>query len=338
MRKFALLSFLILVVLPSVAQDSIKWATPNVKYQPLGRGLDISYTRIINSDIESEAEVQRLRDNEATISSLENMEYDIKVPIMIKDRTQILGSFEYTYDYFSFKNPENLNYEFYEQLHHKHLRSRKLKFYMLHSLNSENYINMRVAAALNGDVSDSNDRLYEFAKYSLSFIYGWQKSEMNAYGVGLYFDYTLGQPMILPVFEWNKSWNKTWGFESKLPGKFLVRYTPNDGTRVYGGYNTDGISYRVFAANEETDILDEYEIRRSDVKFMLSLEKRVYDFIWMGLEGGINYNIRIDASDGDKIYDEKELIASNLSPAPYVNVSLFVVPTEGLKEMFGYSK
>jgi len=339
MKKLYYLSLLLLVSASATlnAQDSIKWASPNINYMPMGRGFDISYTRVLPTTIESEAEVDRLSDASAEMKSVENVAYDLKFPIIITPRTQFLGSVEYTYDYMRFKDPQNLDYEFYELLNKKELRSRKLKFYVVHGFNEKNYMNIRASAALNGDVNDSDQSIYQFAKYSLSVTYGWQKSETNAYGVGVYMDYTLGRPAIYPVFEWNKSWNERWGFESRLPAKFVVRYMPYDGMRLYGGYDVAGLSYRVVAEVEDSNILKEFEIRRSDVRLMLSLEKRIYDFFWFGIEGGLNYNIRVDASDGDKFYIDKDMITSQLDPSPYIDLSLFILPTEGLKELFGYN-
>lgn len=340
MKKLVLPFFMLIIVYPSTAQDddTVRWASPNVKYMPVGRGLDFSYTHIFSSTIESEAKVERLADNSAEVKSLEQMHHDLKFPIVINDRTQFLGSVEYTFDYFEFKNSDNIDYELYKRMDHRHLRSRKLKFYVVHGFDDRHYMNTRLAIALNGDVSDSDESIFEFAKYSFSFTYGWQKSAMNSYGIGIYADYTLGKPSVYPVIEWNKSWNERWGFESKIPAQFLIRYMPYEGIRFYGGYDVDGISYRVFAEDENTTLLKQFEIRRSDVVLMLSMEKRIYDFVWAGVEGGLNYNIRVDASDGDKLYEGINMLESDLDPAPYINLSLFILPTEGLKKLFGYTK
>ncbi|UZR95014.1 DUF6268 family outer membrane beta-barrel protein [Chondrinema litorale] len=316
-------------------QDSIKWATPNVKYMPMGRGLDISYTRIFTSIIDSKAEVDRLQDNNANLNALENLEFDIKFPIFLKDRTQILGSFEYTFDFYRFDPEDVADYELYSRLNKRPLRSRKAKFYLMHSFDSKHYLNVRIAGALNGDVGESEQSLYEFTKFTVAMMYGWQKSPTNSYGVGLYAGYTLGRPTIYPVLEWNKSWNEHWGFESKLPAKFMLRYSPNKDMNVYGGYDVDGISYRLVSESEDSELLKEYEVRRSDLMLTLNLEKRVYDFIWVGIKGGINFNVRLDASDGNHIYQDKDLITSQIRPAPYVNLSIFVVPTDGLKKLVG---
>ena len=320
------------------AQEDVKWASPNVKHMPVGRGINLSYTRIFSSMLESRAEVPGIQNNNAFISSLENIEYDIKVPKLIRDRTQLLTGFEYTYDYFQFDNSEDIDYEFYNKLDRRNLRSRKLKLYFTHSLSQRRYMYIRGSVEINGDISDSEQPIHEFAKYSLAFTYGWQKSPTNAYGIGVYMDYTLGRPVIYPVFEWNKSWNKKWGFESKIPAKFMLRFTPHEGLHLYGGYHVDGISYRVVTTAENSGLLDEFEIRRSDVKLSFSLEKRIHDFIWAGLECGLNYNIRLDASDDDKLYKDQDLITSQLKPASYINLSLFVVPTNGLKKLLGFKR
>lgn len=315
------------------AQDSVVWATPNEKHKPIGRGLDINYTRIFSSRFKSEAKVDRLEDGEATLHSLDNIEYDLKLPIVLKERTKLLVGLEYTFDYYRFQNQEDLQYEFYSRLNKEGFKSRKLKFYFVHSLSSKNFISIRTSAALNGNVSESKQPIYRFAKYSLAFIYGWQKSLTNSYGMGIYLDYTFGRPFAYPVFEWNRSWSKKWGFEAKLPAKFKLRYTPNDGLCFYGGYQVEGISYRVVPVVEETGFLEEYEIRRSDIKLSLAVEKCLYDFIWMGFEAGIDYNIRVDAQDGGSLYNNTDLLKSQLEPAPFINLFVFLVPTESIKRL-----
>ena len=191
MKKYILLLFFSLSLQQILKaqenkQDSTKWATPNVKYMPMGRGLDINYTRIFTSIIDSKAEVDRLRDNNAHLNALENIEFDLKFPIILKDRTQILGSLEYTFDFYRFDPEEVADYELYSRLNKRPLRSRKAKFYLMHSFDSKHYLNVRIAGALNGDVGESEQSLYEFTKFTVAVMYGWQKSPTNAYGVGLH--------------------------------------------------------------------------------------------------------------------------------------------------------
>jgi len=305
---------------------------------PLGRGLEIGFTRIYNANIESESAIDNLASDDSQINSITQIEFDLKFPLIINSRSQFLGSIEYTPDIFNFNQSEIGASNFYREINDRHLRSRKLKLYYVHALNDKNYVNARFSFALNGDVFDSDQDIWEFAKYTFSAVYGWQKNPMNSYGFGLYMGYVLGRYTIFPVIEWNKTWNKQWGFESKLPGKFLVRYTPNSGLRLYGGYNSDGISYRLVSIEENSNFLKEYEVRRSDVKFLISLEKRLYDFIWCGISSGLNYNLRLEVSDNDRLYDDKVLIDNKVDPSLFINAGIFIVPNKGLKKLFGYNK
>ncbi len=335
MKYFFTLTFILLIAGLN-AQDTTKWATPQVTNMPIGRGFDINYSRVFNTSLEAESEATELADGRAELTHLNNVEVDLKIPIYITARTQVVGSGEYTYDRLIFNNLKSNNYELFEILHDKALRSRKLKFYLVHSFNSENFLKVRTSLELNGDVSDSKQSITEFAKHSLSATYGWKKSKNNAYAVGLYMDYALGRPSIYPVFEWNKTWNKTWGFESKLPAQFKLRYTPNNGTRIYAGYAVGGISYRLVAPNSDSDMLVEFEARRSDLKFSINLEKRLIDFVWLAVESGLNYNIRFEVADNDKLYDNETIIDGQFDPAPFCKFSLFIVPNNSLKRIFGY--
>jgi len=317
--------------------DSVKWASPNVKYMPIGRGLEVGFTRIYNANIESESSLENLASENSEIETITQLEFDLKFPIIINRRSQFLGSVEYTPDIFRFDRDEVFASNFYTEIDGRHLRSRKLKLYYVRGFDSEKYINLRFSFALNGDVFDSDQNIWEFAKYTLSAVYGWQKSPRNSYGFGFYMGYVFGRYSIFPVIEWNKTWNKQWGFESNLPGKFLIRYTPNPNLRLYGGYNSDGISYRLVSRDGNSQFLQEYEVRRSDVKFLLTVEKRIYDFVWGGISTGLNYNIRLEVSDNDRLFDDKVLIENQVDPALFLKASIFIVPNEGLKKLFGYN-
>lgn len=145
--KYKLTACLFFISITLAAQDSIKWANHVIENMPLGRGLDINYSRIFKSNLVAESKVSRLTNNEVQTENFDNLEFDLKFPIYVGERTQVIGSGEYTYDRIQFRNNATNNYELFEILNKKELRSRKLKFYVTHSLNRENFLKFRTFLA-----------------------------------------------------------------------------------------------------------------------------------------------------------------------------------------------
>lgn len=114
------------------------------------------------------------------------------------------------------------------------------------------------------------------------------------------------------------------GVESIFPANLRLRHNANEKTLFYVGYRLEGASYDIFADRTVLAQFGEVELRRTDIKGLLRMEREIYDFLWFAVEGGYRryYRHRLF----DEVGSRDVLIANDLAGAGYVGVELYLVP------------
>ena len=330
------LFFLSVIILPLTTfsqqnKEEDLWASPSVEGQNVGKGIVFTYRRMSPYNIESESQIPELVDDaEANIERIRNIIFKLRLPVLLRERTQAVVGFEYNVDEFEFDKPESLEYPFYNSLHHKTLRGRGLKIYVNHAVDERKFIFVRTSIELNGDIPDQWTKAL---KYTFSGSYGWKLDPNTAWGLGFYFSYSFGRPTLLPGVVYNKTWNSKWGIESIFPGAVQLRYQPNRETFIYFGYEVEGASYNMDLGSTLNERFHNIQLRRSEVLPGIRYEHEIYDFVWFSLEAGARININFNVSE-DFIFDEKEILVNKVNPGAFVGASLFIIPTESLKKLF----
>ncbi|MDX5480660.1 MAG: hypothetical protein LPK07_03170, partial [Hymenobacteraceae bacterium] len=115
-----------------------------------------------------------------------------------------------------------------------------------------------------------------------------------------------------------------------FPANARLRYNANEKTLFYAGYRLEGASYDIFADETALRQFGEIELRRTDIKGLLRVEREIYDFIWFAVEGGFRQYYRHRAFD--EIGSRDELIKNDLAGAGYIGIELYAVPPRKLLE------
>ncbi len=303
---------------------------------PLPKGLEINYSRLSGADITSRPVSDGFVRDEATIDGIGFLQFQLKLPLVLKPKTTLLLGFDYNERRYHFKQPKQLESSVFREIEKETLKSREMTLYYNKALDSKHFLSARIDMALNGDLQNIDEqRFTSFIRYSAAAIYGWQPHKNLAHGVGLYLNYTLGRPSVYPVFLWNKAINDRWGIEAKLPANFKLRREINENSRLYMGYALDGGSYVINGRFEPLSEFATAELRRSDVAFEINYEQRLHDFLWLQAGVGYSYNLNLRVSE-ENAFNNESLIRNEVAPSFLFNFSLFVVPTEGLKQAFGF--
>jgi len=308
-----------------------KYASPSVKNMPLGKAFEFKYHIQSSFDIDAEGKTGNIGNAESKIGKMDNFEFDLKLPLFLRDKTILITGLEFNFDEYNFRNSENLSFEFFRVLDNEQLRVRKLKFYLTRSLNEKQFLFFRTTIGINGEIDAIEDvSVHRFLKYSLLGIYGWKYDNLTAYGVGIFFNFTLGRPSVFPIFLWNKYLNSRWGFESRLPAKFTMRYTPNPKYIINFGYKVDGASYRISTNEQPLAGLADLELRKSELRFFAGAERQIYDFIWAGVSAGFRQNLVFDVTNND-LFKDADIIENNLAGSFFFEFSIFIVPNQTIK-------
>jgi hypothetical protein len=67
----------------------------------------------------------------------------------------------------------------------------------------------------------------------------------------------------------------------------------------------------------------------SELRFTITYEREIHDWLWFGLEGGIRHNLTFNVTDGPKA-NADVILKNKLSEAALINASIFIVPPKGL--------
>ena len=216
------------------------------------------------------------------------------------------------------------DYSFYESLERKDLRSIGTSLYILKPFKGNKYFLFRASFKLNGDYFLDHIPNADFLKISVSPLVGWKHSPTVSYAVGAALGYNFGRPTIYPLFSYNRYFNKRWGIESVLPVNIKLRFKPNEKNIFYTYAEVKGASYTI-QLNDQQYGDAALHLRKSEVRFLLSYEREVHDWLWVGFEGGYRSNINFELSESNR-RNSDVLVSNKFQGAPVFNLSLFIVP------------
>jgi len=217
--------------------------------------------------------------------------------------------------------PSNSSHPLIQSLQENGLRTLGVNTTLFKPLDDRRFLLFQGSADLNGDFSLPGLMPLKYLKYSAALIYGIRPNEKKQWGLGIARTYRVGELNYIPVFlfNWTDRSNK-WGSEILFPARAHVRYTFNPRNMLFGGFELEGQSYRLW--DSPSYILynlrgEDLEIRRGEIRLRAMYEFSLKDFVWMSVQAGyrINYRYEVDRlSGGQEIYRAFGL----LSDAPYV--------------------
>lgn len=322
------------VALIDIGMGKHNEASPGVEGNRKGKAIEFNYSMFPAFGITSDSKIEGLNDSEAKFDQAKSLEFKLKVPVILKPRTKVITGISYKYEEYKFNNPQSLDYPLYENLEDKHLKSLSLDFYLLRSLKNYHFFLSKSGLELNGDFSDDSSLPFtRFLKYSVSGLYGWRKDKNTAYAFGLYLSYTFGRPRIYPAFLWNKTFNEHWGIEALLPANFYLRYNISPSTILVGGFDVEGASYHLNLDTPPLSQIKTLELRKSDIRLLMTLEQEIYDFLWFSITGGYRFNINFNL-DKNNDFSNDIILENNIENTPFVMFSIFAVPPQSLSTKF----
>lgn len=200
------------------------------------------------------------------------------------------------------------------------LRTMGVNTTLFKPLDDKRFLLFQGSADLNGDFSPLGLMPLKYLKYSAALVYGIRPNEKKQWGLGLARTYRVGELNYIPVFlfNWTDASNK-WGTEILFPARAHVRYTVNPRNMLFGGFELEGQSYRLWNQNMTPNKFreEDLEIRRGEIRLRAMYEFSLKNFVWLSVQAGyrINYRYEVDRLvGGQEIYRAFGL----LSDAPYV--------------------
>ncbi|WP_040496520.1 DUF6268 family outer membrane beta-barrel protein [Fulvivirga imtechensis] len=299
--------------------DSV-FCVPGVVGLPRSKGIVIKRELVRDYLIRSESDGGKAS---AEIRRNRRWEFKLRAPIILKDGFKMAAGIKYYVEEFNFENPESLNFPFYQNLEDRSLRSIRGDIFIVKPTLTNKYYILRLSGGLNGDYSSESFAKSDFFKFSISSLMGWKKNDYVSYAFGVAFSYGFGRRSVYPIIVYNKSFNNKWGIESILPAEIKLRYsTLNQKNYFYAKAELHGANYSVRLDEAKEDLV---YLNKSEVRFLLSWEREIHDWLWFGVEGGLRSNINFDLSSDSSIRTDV-VIENSLNQALVYNFSIFVVP------------
>jgi hypothetical protein len=327
-----LLSLLITVpCIYSNAQDIFSWSkekeycSPSVIGLPRAKAAIIKYELQPGYTIRSVGKLGTYGNSEGKISRNHRFDVRLRFPIINKPSITIAAGLKYSLEEFNFSDEQPMSYSFYKDLEDRPLKSAGIHFYLVKPTKNKKYFILRTSFDLNGDYGSKKFGKKEFLKFSVTPLIGWKKNENLSYAFGFTYGYTFGVPLILPVISYNKNFNCNFGIESVLPLSLKLRYTKNEKNYWYGGVELGGASYRLDNEGTAFSNYNKLHLFRSELRYTLTYEREIHDWLWFGIEAGYRQNLRFNLTNGPRARADV-IISNTLKGAPLINASIFMVP------------
>lgn len=318
------------MTLTATAQESIENCTDSVFCVPGVVGLPRSKAIVIKRELVHDYSIRSESDGgkaSAEIRRNRRWELKLRAPVILKDGFKMAAGIKYYVEEFNFENAETLSFPFYQNLENRSLRSIRGDIYMIKPTRTNKYYILRLSGGLNGDYGSDSFAKADFFKFSITSLMGWKKNDYVSYAFGVAFSYGFGRRSIYPLIVYNKSFNNQWGIESVLPAEIKLRYsTLNQKNFFYTKAELHGANYSVRLDETEQDLV---YLNKSEVRFLLSWEREIHDWLWFGIEGGLRSNINFNLSNDTSLRTDV-IIENELNQAIIYNFSLFIVPPRKL--------
>lgn len=316
---------------PLKAQQSVVICTdstfcvPAVFGMTRSKAIIIKQERVFNYRITSDGNEAGIGHGEDEVKFNKRWQFKLRFPVIMKAGFKLAMGLEYFKEEYHFEGyPEN-DYPFYKSLEDKPLRSVGTTFYIVKPWLGNRYFMMRMGLKFNGDEGLGNLLHSDKLRVSAAPLIGWKKNPYTSFAFGFAYSYDFGRQGIYPVFSYNHTFNNRLGLESILPLEVKLRYTMSEKNLFYATTEFNGATYNIKLDDPSFPEDEDYYLRKSEVRFVVTYEREIHDWLWFSLETGVRSNFNFELVDSIK-RNANTLIDSDFNNAFLFNASIFVVP------------
>lgn len=263
---------------------------PGVQNKTRSRGLEIAYIRNAGGAIR--AENGFLTGRPSRIDHIENLIFKLKLPLVNTEGVKVLAGFTYRPEKYYFDTVGVDYAPIFRHINGQNLKNTGFEVFGTKSFNDRHYGVLRVKASFNGDYNGLASLRSQYAIYNVTSVFGVKKSDDLEYGFGLTYTSSFRNTTILPFLVYNRNFSEKWGIESVLPALAVLRYNFSPNTILTTGFRYNSRSYSLDVPDNNRDVI--YEMNHSEVRFLLSAEKRLVPWIWLDAEVGYQLNFSTD--------------------------------------------
>lgn len=309
---------------PLISDDSA-FTAPRVIGVPRSKGIIFKREVVRNYGIRSKSD-ESFGSSSGEVRRNRRWDFRLRLPIILKENIKVAMGVQYFVEEFNFEN-ETSDFPFYNNLEDRSLRSIRGEVFIIKPTRKKRYYLLRMSGSLNGDYDESEFDNSDFFRFSVTPLVGWKKNQYTSYAFGVSLSYSFGRRAIFPVFTYNHAFNSKWGVEAVLPANAKLRYgTLDQKNYFYLKAELRGSNYSIRLEETQADL---FYLNKSEVRFLLTWEREIHDWLWFGMETGLRSNINFDLADSPNI-NTNVVVENDLAAAFIYNVSIFIVPPRKL--------
>ena len=301
------------------------FCVPAVYGLPRSKGLEIKRETLVDYSITSTARQDFLENGAAEVKRNRRYDFKVKFPVINKPGLKVAAGLRYFVEEYRFENIGSVEYPFYQNLEDKSLKNIGGALYFVKPMKGRLYIVVRVSAALSGDYKIDAIPKSDFLKFSVAPLVGWKKNPYTTYAFGVAYSNNFGKQSIYPLLVYNHTFNSRWGFESLLPLQVKLRFSPNRKNFMFFKTELNGASYNIRLEETPFNDFQSLHLKKSELRFLLSYEREIHDWLWFGLEAGMRSNLNFELAESNDP-DALTFIDNKFNTAAVFNMSLFIVP------------
>jgi len=249
----------------------------------------------------------------------------LRAPLVLRPGLKAFGSLTYYDEDFEFVNAKRGS-DFSRALHNKSLKSLNASLYLIKPFRGNLFLLNRWQASLNGDFNRPDTKQY--LNFSVASVLGWRKTSSTILGLGLFYGVDFDGSSLVPLFAYQHTFNKHWSVESVLPVQANVRYfSKNRKNILEAGVKLNGPEYNIHLTYPSA-VSEQFEFERSEIRWSLHGKREIHDWLWLGLEAGVNTPVATDLRARDGSGTLNYTYSANF----FTMFSLFLVPPKKLLE------
>ncbi|MFK8101177.1 MAG: hypothetical protein AB8G15_01580 [Saprospiraceae bacterium] len=295
------------------------YCKPGVRYRSPSKGIRLNYGLISEGRFRED---NTLFSPFSNYNSFQHLEFDIKIPIIIKDDFKLLLGYKYFTEFFSF-DQFGLDYtEVFQHLGKVSLKSNSYSLIISKPINATQYMALRFRYSANGDYEGWTAFENKYSIYKVLGIYAFKPNEDLEWAIGLNISKSFRRTNFLPFLVYNKNFSKRWGMEAIFPGYIYGRYNIGEEDILLFGAQYGSRSYRIDLEGADRKSLA-YAYNHSELLVSTVFEHQFIPWVWGNLKLGYQINF---SSDFESRSDSAASFNAEPTNGIYFQVGLFVSP------------
>jgi len=315
LRKFLLSAFFVpLHIIVSAQEEN---GNANELFTPL-KIAEFTYSNIFDYNLRSQS--SQFGDYQSKVQRFEKIRARLILPAVLKEHFKLGVQLMYDRETFLFESEYGHNdYPLFEKLDSRRFHSTGFRIMGQNKLNNGSEITFVAGLKFNSDHIHWD--FTEEANYSIDFMYRKKIARGRVIGGGLTMGYNIGQPYFYPVLIYEKDFSKKLKMNLTLPKLASLKYLFSNKANLTLLAVVKGSRYLLRHHNlgEEGDLV----LDKSELRLTIAYEREVFNWIWIGIEGGFSNNLRYDVrhlENYDKAFD---LVYNG---GTFLKTGIFLVP------------